>query len=71
MVNSTKIAMEFHQKFPAEEAPEHTEGYEGFYHFFLSMEMSKKRNLAISFVIMTGNNSRQEKKQLEHCSRLS
>ncbi|QDP39030.1 peptidase T [Radiobacillus deserti] len=32
MVNSTKIAMEFHSKLPVEEAPEHTEGYEGFYH---------------------------------------
>ena len=32
MVNSTKIAMEFNGKLPAEEAPEHTEGFEGFYH---------------------------------------
>jgi len=32
MVNSMKIAMELHSKLPADEAPEHTEGYEGFYH---------------------------------------
>ncbi|WP_077624036.1 peptidase T [Sediminibacillus massiliensis] len=32
MVNSTKIAMEFHQGLPEEEAPELTEEYEGFYH---------------------------------------
>ncbi|PLS17681.1 peptidase T [Bacillus sp. M6-12] len=32
MVNSAKIAMEFNRKLPAEEAPELTEGYEGFYH---------------------------------------
>jgi tripeptide aminopeptidase len=32
MVNSTKIAMEFNSKLPVEEAPESTEGYEGFYH---------------------------------------
>ena len=32
MVNSTKIAMEFNRRLPVEEAPEHTEGYEGFYH---------------------------------------
>ncbi len=32
MVNSAKIAMDFHNGLPAEEAPEHTEGYEGFYH---------------------------------------
>lgn len=32
MVNSVKIAMELQSKLPAEEAPEYTEGYEGFYH---------------------------------------
>lgn len=32
MVNSTKMAMEFNRRLPAEEAPELTEGYEGFYH---------------------------------------
>ena len=32
MVNSAKIAMELHNKLPAAEAPEYTEGYEGFYH---------------------------------------
>lgn len=32
MVNSTKIAMEFHAQLPAQEAPEYTDGYDGFYH---------------------------------------
>ncbi|MFD0771183.1 peptidase T [Bacillus sp. CGMCC 1.60114] len=32
MVNASKLAMEFHAQLPVEEAPEHTEGYEGFYH---------------------------------------
>lgn len=32
MVNSGKMAMAFHSKLPAKEAPEYTEGYEGFYH---------------------------------------
>lgn len=32
MINSMKIGMELHSKLPAAEAPEHTEGYEGFYH---------------------------------------
>lgn len=32
MVNSGKLAVEFVNKFPENEAPEHTEGYEGFYH---------------------------------------
>ncbi|WP_058300999.1 peptidase T [Gorillibacterium timonense] len=32
MVNSLKIAMELNAKLPVIEAPEHTEGYEGFFH---------------------------------------
>lgn len=32
MINSAKIAMELNSKLPAEESPEATEGYEGFYH---------------------------------------
>ncbi|HWO97526.1 MAG TPA: peptidase T [Bacillus sp. (in: firmicutes)] len=32
LVNSAKIAMEFNRRLPSEEAPEYTEGYEGFYH---------------------------------------
>jgi tripeptide aminopeptidase len=32
MVNANKMAMEFLQGLPPEEAPEHTEGYQGFFH---------------------------------------
>lgn len=32
MVNAAKLAMEYHQALPSFEAPEYTEGYEGFYH---------------------------------------
>jgi len=32
MINSTKIAMEINQSLPVEEAPEYTDGYDGFYH---------------------------------------
>jgi tripeptide aminopeptidase len=32
MINSMKIAMKLHSKLPEKEAPEHTEGYEGFFH---------------------------------------
>lgn len=32
MINSIKIGMDLHSKLPVQEAPEHTEGYEGFYH---------------------------------------
>lgn len=37
MVNSAKIAMEFNRRLPVQEAPEHTEGYEGFFHL-ISMQ---------------------------------
>ena len=37
MIHSTKIAMALHYRLPAEEAPEFTEGYEGFYHL-ISMQ---------------------------------
>jgi tripeptide aminopeptidase len=32
MINSAKIAMAFNNRLPADEVPEKTEGYEGFYH---------------------------------------
>jgi len=32
MINSAKLAADFIKKFPEKEAPEYTEGYEGFYH---------------------------------------
>lgn len=32
MINSLKIAMELHGQLPVNEAPEYTDGYEGFYH---------------------------------------
>jgi len=32
MINSTKIAMEINNLLPQEEAPEYTDGYDGFYH---------------------------------------
>ncbi len=37
MINSAKIAMKLNSLLPADEAPEYTEGYEGFYHL-LSMQ---------------------------------
>lgn len=37
MVHATKMAMAFHDRLPADEAPEFTENYEGFFHL-LSME---------------------------------
>lgn len=45
MVNSAKIAMAFNSKLPAMEAPEFTEGYEGFYHLLSVSGDVEKTNL--------------------------
>ncbi|PLR77069.1 peptidase T [Bacillus sp. V3-13] len=45
MVNSAKIAMELHNRLPAHEAPEYTEGYEGFYHLISFNGDVEKTNL--------------------------
>ncbi|MBT2679645.1 peptidase T [Bacillus sp. ISL-35] len=49
MVNSAKIAMEFNSKLPAEEAPEHTAGYEGFFH--LSSINGDVEETTLSYII--------------------
>lgn len=49
MINSAKIAMELHSKLPANEAPEHTEGYEGFYH--LSWIKGDVEETKLSYII--------------------
>jgi len=43
MINSAKIAMALHLRLPAGEAPEFTEGYEGFYHL-ISMQGSVEQS---------------------------
>ncbi|MDP7980157.1 peptidase T [Bacillus sp. WLY-B-L8] len=43
MKNANKLAMEFHRQLPVEEAPEYTEGYEGFYHL-ISMNGDVERS---------------------------
>ncbi|CAG9609931.1 peptidase T [Pseudoneobacillus rhizosphaerae] len=49
MVNSTKIAMEFNSKLPADEAPEYTEGYEGFFH--LNSVVGDVEKTILSYII--------------------
>ena len=49
MVNSQLIAMEFHSLLPTAQRPEHTEGYEGFFHL-ISMEGSVE-NTALRYII--------------------
>jgi tripeptide aminopeptidase len=49
MVNSTKIAMEFNSKLPVAEAPEYTEGYEGFFH--LNSVVGDVEKTTLSYII--------------------
>jgi tripeptide aminopeptidase len=49
MVNSTKIAMEFNSKLPVSEAPEYTEGYEGFFH--LNSIVGDVEKTTLSYII--------------------
>ncbi|MBY0009260.1 peptidase T [Paenibacillus typhae] len=46
MVHSSKIAMAFHLRLPAGEAPEFTEGYEGFYHLTSMQGTAEQSKLA-------------------------
>lgn len=34
MINALQLAIDFHNQLPADERPEHTDGYQGFYHLF-------------------------------------
>jgi len=49
MVNAGKMAAAFVGKFPEKESPEHTEGYEGFYHL-ISIE-GNAENASVSYII--------------------
>ena len=67
MVNSTKIAMELHSKLPVDEAPEYTEGYEGFYHlssFHGDVEETKLSYIIRDFDKQTFNNRKNFMKQI-------
>ena len=49
MINSLNIAHEFHSMLPIQKRPEHTEGYEGFYH--LSEIMGNEEETKMSYII--------------------
>lgn len=61
MVNSQKIAMEFHNRLPAEEVPEKTEGYEGFYHL-LSFEGNVEQSV-LHYIIRDFDRENFERKK--------
>ena len=63
LVHSGKIAMEFHSMLPADEAPELTDGYEGFFHL---IEMKSEAEKTDVFYIIRDFDKElfEEKKQL-------
>lgn len=58
MINSQHIAMDFHKQLPQKERPEHTEGYEGFYHLIDSRGSVEKTELR--YLIRDHNHSNFE-----------
>ncbi|MCM1504060.1 MAG: peptidase T [Muribaculum sp.] len=69
MINSIRIANQFMAMLPRWETPEHTEGYEGFYHL-VSIEGSVEKT-TITYIIRDHDRDRFErrKKELEHLVR--
>ena len=69
MVNSMRIANQFVIMLPRWETPEHTEGYEGFYHL-IGMEGSVE-NTVLTYIIRDHDRDRFErrKKEMEHLVR--
>ncbi|MBS4206934.1 peptidase T [Bacillus sp. FJAT-50079] len=61
MVNATKLAMEFHSQLPDQEAPEFTDGYEGFYHLLSFQGDVEKTNL--SYIIRDFDREKFEEKK--------
>ncbi len=69
MVNSIRVANQFAQMLPRWETPEHTEGYEGFYHLVAINGTVEETTL--TYIIRDHDRARFEsrKKELEHLVR--
>ena len=69
MINSIRVANRFMSMLPSHETPEHTEGYEGFYHLIgITGEVEKT---TVAYIIRDHDRSRFEnrKKEFEHLVR--
>lgn len=66
MKNSMRIAMQFVNMLPRSETPEHTEGYEGFYH--LTSVSGTVEQTTLSYIIRDHDRDRFErrKKEMQH-----
>ena len=72
MLNSMRVAVQFAMMLPRWETPEHTEGYEGFYHL-ISMEGSVEKT-TLSYIIRDHDRARFEsrKREIEHlCNKIN
>jgi len=69
MVNSIRVANQFIQMLPRWETPEHTEGYEGFYHL-IGIEGSVEQTV-LTYIIRDHDRARFEsrKREIEHLCR--
>src|SRR5574344_580582 len=69
MVNSIRVANQFIEMLPRHETPEHTEGYEGFYHL-IGMK-GDVENTVLSYIIRDHSRERFEdrKKEIQHLVR--
>ena len=67
MINANRLAVEFASMLPAEETPEHTEGYEGFYH--LLGVQSNIEQATLSYIIRDHDRDRFEDRKdfIEKC----
>ncbi|MBN8193002.1 peptidase T [Bacillus sp. NTK074B] len=65
MVNAAKIAMELNRRLPAEEAPEFTDGYDGFYHLSSIQGDVEQTNMHYLIRDFDGENFNRRKKMLE------
>ncbi|WP_136604900.1 peptidase T [Paenibacillus dokdonensis] len=69
MVNSVKIAMELNGMLPAEQAPEHTDGYDGFYHLMSQngdTERTRMEYIIRDFDKTEFENKKQNMKRIVH-----
>ncbi len=72
MINSMRVAMQFAMMLPRWETPEHTEGYEGFYHL-ISMQGGVEQT-TLSYIIRDHDRARFEsrKREIEHlCNKIN
>jgi tripeptide aminopeptidase len=69
MINSNRVAIQFAIMLPRWETPEHTDGYEGFYHL-ISMEGTVEETI-LTYIIRDHDRDRFErrKKEFEHLTR--